>query len=270
MGDSKLPFRSNVLYLYTDGSSFQSPRRGGIGARIIYIDSQGEEQIHDIHSPGYENATNNQMELKACILALEEATRMQLTHGKSRIIIRTDSQYVADNYTTAMFEWSQNRWFRRSGAPVLNAGLWKELLKAMKKSGVRVEIHWVKGHAKDEHNRAVDRMAKESAKLATNVRLSLVHVRRKLSDETVEPGSVKMEGQRISIRVFTTEYLPVQNLWKCKYEVVTETSPYYSNVDIVYSSDLLKAGHSYFVQFNDQPDNPRIVKVFRELRDDPE
>lgn len=84
-------FRENVLYIYTDGSSLQSPRRGGIGIRFINVDANGEEQVQDVQSPGYKGATNNQMELKACVMAIEEAMRLQLTKGVTRIIIRTDS-----------------------------------------------------------------------------------------------------------------------------------------------------------------------------------
>ena len=261
-----MPFRENVLYIYTDGSSLQSPRRGGIGYRLIYVDDQGEEQYQDFLSPGYKDATNNRMELKACVLALEEAIRLGLHSGKSRIIIRTDSTYVSNHYKKAMFEWSKNRWFRQSGAPVLNTDEWKDLLKAMKKAGVRVDFEWVKGHSKDEHNRAVDRLARKSARMATKTPLSLVSVRRKLTDESFNLGSVKMEGQKISIRVITTEYLRVHRLWKCKIEVITKSSKYYPNVDLVYSEELIKAGHSYYVQFNDEPDNPRIKRIFWEIK----
>lgn len=258
-------FRENVLYIYTDGSSLQSPRRGGIGIRFIYVGLNGEEQIQDIQSPGYKGATNNQMELKACVMALEEAVRLQFTLGATRIIIRTDSTYIVNNYRKAMFEWSANRWCRRSGAPVLNAELWKRLLRVMKAAGTRVDFEWVKGHSKDEHNRAVDRMAKQSAIMATQAPLSLVHVRRKLTDESVNLGSVQMRGQRVSIRIISTEYLKLQKVWKCKYEVISKGSVDYLNVDIIISDELLKAGHSYYVQLNDDTSNPRVRKVFWEI-----
>jgi ribonuclease HI len=205
------------------------------------------------------------MELKAIVVALEEAKRLHLINGISRIIVRTDSAYVVDNYRKAMFEWSSNRWLRRSGAPVLNADLWKQLLKAMKNTGTRVDIEWVKAHSKDEHNRAVDRMARQSARIADKPPLSLVHVRRKLSEESVDPGSVAMLGQRISIRIITTEYLSVHKLWRCKYEVVSRASPFYLKVDFIISDQLLKSGHAYYVRVNRDSANPRIVKVFREI-----
>lgn len=258
-------FRQNVLYIYTDGSSLRTPRRGGFAIRFIYVDTNGEDQVQDIESPGHLNATSNQMELKACVFALEEAMRLHLTTGVTRIIIRTDSLYVADNYKKAMFEWSSNRWIRRSGAPVLNADIWKELLKAMKNARVRVEFEWIRGHSRDEHNIAVDRMARRSAQAAARAPLSVVHVRRKLSDKSVERGIVQMRGQRLSIRIISTEYLNVQKIWKLKYEVISRRSDDYMSVDIIFSDALLKAGHSYYVRVNDDTNNPRIVKVFREI-----
>lgn len=233
--------------------------------RFVTVDTDGGELIQDVQLPGHLNATNNQMELKACVVGLKEAVRLFQIHGVSRIIIRTDSMYVAENYQTAMFQWSRAQWFRRSGAPVLNADLWKDLLKAMRDTGVRVDIEWVRGHSKDEHNRAVDKMAKRSAKAAWEEPLSAVHVRRKLSAHVVDPGSVEMNGQRMSIRIISSEPLKVQKLWKCKYEVMTKTSDFYALVDIIYSDELLSPGHTYYVQVNDQTANPRVLKVFREI-----
>lgn len=207
------------------------------------------------------------MEIMACAVGLEEAMDSGLTTGMTRIIIRSDSMYVVDNLPKAKFEWPNTRWHRRGGAPVLNAQEWKRLNRVMQKVGVRVDVEWVRGHSKDEHNKAADRLAKQAARVPHNQPLSMVHVRRKLSDESVELGSVKMLGQRISIRVITTEYLKVQKIWKCKYEILTKSSPYYMKVDALFSDELLAAGHSYYVQLNKEQENPRVVKVFREITD---
>ena len=108
-------------------------------------------------------------------------------------------------------------------------------------------------------------MARQSAKIPINRPISIVHVRRKLTSETVDIGSVEMYGQRISIRVITSEYLKIQKLSKYKYEVTSKNSRFYGNVDIIFWNDLLKVGHSYFVKVNSNTSNPRIEKVFREL-----
>lgn len=61
----------DALNVYTDGSSYSGPRTGGIGIRFITIDEHGNEKILDIEEPGFNGATNNQMELYACIQALK-------------------------------------------------------------------------------------------------------------------------------------------------------------------------------------------------------
>ncbi|MEK6256367.1 MAG: ribonuclease HI [Chloroflexota bacterium] len=255
----------DALNIFTDGSSLQSPRAGGIGIRYITIDSSGDELIQDIQSPGYKNATNNQMELQACIFALSEAVRLKMLLGLNRVVVYSDSQYLVENYKKAMFRWPKKQWCLESGRPVLNADLWKQLVKNIKKTGVIVDFKWVKGHSKNVHNRAADKMARGSAKFAFNKPLSLVHVRRKLSSESVDIGSVDMLGQRISIRIITSEYLKVQQISKYKYEVISEKSKYKWNVDIIFSEHNMEVGHSYYVRVNDETSNPRVEKIFKEL-----
>jgi ribonuclease HI len=222
--------------------------------------------VEDLAIPGYRGATNNQMELQAPILALREAKQRGLADGMRRIVIHTDSMYVCDNYKRAMFEWPRTRWAKRGGAPVLNAELWKDLVKAIKASGCVVEFRWVKGHRTDPYNKTVDKLAKRSAKDATQAPLAQVSVRRKRTREMVQTGAVPITGQRLSIRVITCEYLRVQQVWKYKYEVMSRRNPKFGKVDWVYSSrDLLRDGHSYHVRLNDDPAYPQVLKLFREL-----
>jgi ribonuclease HI len=93
----------NALNIYTDGSSLPHPRSGGIGIRFVTYDARGEEVTDDIEVPGYKNATNNQMELYACVAALKEALRYRDLTPFDSIAIYTDSRYVVDNYRKAMF-----------------------------------------------------------------------------------------------------------------------------------------------------------------------
>lgn len=256
-----------ALNIYTDGSSYSSPRTGGIGIIFVRTDASGKEVETDSVHPGYRGATNNQMELQASILALREVKQRNLAHGVSRIVIHTDSMYVCENYKRAMFEWAKRRWARRGGAPVLNAGLWKDLVKSIRATDCIVEFRWVKGHRTDPYNKAVDKLAKRSARDATQAPLTQVSVRRKRTRETVQPGVVSMLGQRLSIRVITCEYLHVQHVWKYKYEVVSKNSAFFRKVDWVYSQRdmLLRDGHSYHVRLNDDQRYPQVLKVFREL-----
>lgn len=257
------------LNIYTDGSSFQGPRRGGVGIRFVTVDENGNERIEDYPLPGFPGASNQQMELAAPIEALKLIVlRQVLDIDRFRhVVIWTDSMYLVNGYDSALFTWQSNGWMTREGNPVAHAKLWKELLKLAFRTGKRVEFKWVKGHKKSSHNKAVDKLAKGSARDQRNRPLSIVKVRRKHTSKAVEVGSVQMEGQRATIRIITDEYLAPQKMNKYKYEVISRASPYRGHVDLIYSSaDIyLSAGHTYYIRFNDDTKQPRVVKVFREV-----
>jgi len=263
-------YDDDALIIYTDGSSLPSPRRGGTGIRFVKINEIGNEVSEDIVSPfGYEGATNNQMELQAPITALKEALKRDLSPF-SKILIKTDSQYVANNFKTAVFQWSQQRWLNRNGKPILNAVQWKELVKTVNKiyqqTGKRVEFEWVKGHAKDMHNKAVDKSAKKVAECRSTNRVSIVKARRKKFKETkADPGCVKMQGQRISIYIVNDQYLSIQKVYYYRYQVISIHSPFYKYTDFIYSEILLSAGHFYYGKFHKDDKNPRVIVKFREI-----
>lgn len=260
----------DAMNVYTDGSSFSHPRSGGIGIRLVFVNQEGLEEVEDISPPGFAGATNNEMELYACIEGIKQAMHHPAFNSFDYIVIHTDSQYVSDNYKKAIYEWPKLKWCNYHGRPVANVELWKRLttmLMALHRRRKRFEFCWVEGHSKEKHNKAADKLAKESAKKAINPPLSVVKVRRKLSSKSVEPGCVPMLGQTLSIRVITEYNLKTQRLFKYKYEVVSEDSPYFGNIDIVFAerSIILRATHCYSVKFNDNPNNPRIIEVIEEL-----
>jgi hypothetical protein len=123
----------------------------------------------------------------------------------------------------------------------------------------------VKGHSKDQHNKAADKLAKKSAKNPLNKPLSIVNVRRKKTAKSVEIGSVEMRRQRLVIRIITSEYLNTQRTNRYKYEVLSKGSKYFGNVDIIFSKETLKAGHHYEVSVNKNTCNPIIMRVLREI-----
>ena len=213
--------------------------------------------------PGYKNGTNNQMELKACLVALKESSKFE--REWPQIIIRTDSKYVADNYLKAIYQWQKDGWMRHDGAPVLNAEMWKELAKLMKEAGCRVNIEKVKAHEDDEYNKQVDKLARDSARRASHDPLYVVNVRRKKTPIKFVAGSVVMEGQTMSIRIVTAGHLKLQNLYRYKYEVLSMESPYFNVTDTAVSDRALLAEHHYSVRFNKEKGNPRIIEVYSEL-----
>ena len=260
----------SAINIYTDGSSFSHPRTGGIGIRLVFVNEEGVEEIEDISPPGFTGATNNEMELCACIEGIKRAMHHPAFNSFRLIAIHTDSLYLLENYKRAIYDWPRLKWCNYYGKPVANVELWKKLVRMLKALGryqKKFEFYWVEGHSKDKHNKAADRLAKESAKRATNPPLSVVKVRRKLSSRSVEPGCVPMLNQTLSIRIITEYNLKPQKLLKYKYEVISEDSPYFGNIDFVYAErrTMLRATHRYSVQFNDNANNPRIAEVIEEL-----
>ncbi len=258
--------RKNCLYMYTDGSSYQKPRKGGMGIRYVYLDDSETEHRIDLDVSGYEGGTNNQMELKAVIKGLSELKKHAIPIKYNFIEVRTDSRYVVDNKNIAINTWSKQKWLNQHGRPIENASLWKELIKILISVKCRVEFKWVKGHSKDSDNIAVDQLAKKSAKSLLNSPLNVVKLRRKKSKRLTRRGSVEMMGQRVSIHIINEEYMRLQKICKYRYEIISKGSAYFGNIDIIYS-DLhhLKAGHKYLVTFNKDSKNPRILKMIREI-----
>lgn len=260
----------DTLNIYTDGSSYSSPRAGGIGIVFVIVNSAGDEEvINEFDYPGYRQATNNEMELEACIKGLEEALNQAALQQYKNISIHTDSRYIVDNYKSAMFEWPKTKWKSGlSGRPILHVAQWKRIVKLLKQASQnrrKVKVNWVKGHSKDKYNKAADKRAKKSAKNPLNNPLSTVSVRRKKTLKTVEIGSIKMRGQRLMIHIITTEYLSTHRLWKYKYEVISKKSKYVENVDIIFFTELLRDGHCYVVVLNKDTANPRITRVLDEV-----
>ena len=263
----------DALNIYTDGSMFSSPRAGGIGIVFVIISDAGDAQVvKEFDRPGYQQSTNQEMELEACIAALEEALDDERLAQYSRIEIFTDSQYVAQGHKSAKFVWPKTQWTsRETGRPILHVQQWKRLLRLLKRAEQarrRVNIQWVKGHKQNPYNKAADKAAKRSAKNPLNRPLSTVSVRRKKSTKKTEIGSVKMQAQQLIVRIITAQFLSSPHrLWKYKYEVLSPESDFFGNVDEIFSEIYMRDGHEYEVRFNDNTGNPRIVEVLRDLKD---
>ncbi len=135
--------------IYTDGSCLGNPGPGGYGVILSYGDKQ--KQL----SKGYRSTTNNRMELLATIVGLNSLTR------KCDVDIYTDSQYVKNGITTWIHSWKKKHWKTSANKAVKNVDLWKELDTASGKH--KVNWHWVKAHAGNELNEAVDALAREAA-----------------------------------------------------------------------------------------------------------
>jgi ribonuclease HI len=141
--------RKNVL-IYTDGSCLGNPGPGGYGAVLIYNENRKEL------AQGYLKTTNNRMEMRAVIAALESLKE------PCDVTLYTDSQYVKNAITKKWLEnWQKNGWKTAAKKPVKNKDLWIQFLPLIKKHNV--DFRWVKGHAGHPENERCDELARTAA-----------------------------------------------------------------------------------------------------------
>ncbi len=135
--------------IYTDGSCLGNPGPGGYGVVLRYQQHQKEM------SAGYQQTTNNRMELLAAIVGLESLKQ------PCDVDLTTDSQYVRLGITQWLANWKKNNWKTSQKEPVKNQDLWRRLDAACQ--GHTVHWHWVKGHAGHPENERCDELARVAA-----------------------------------------------------------------------------------------------------------
>ena len=140
-----------MIKIYTDGACKGNPGIGGWGALLVH-----NEQSIEIFD-GELETTNNRMELKAVIEALNHATSMN-----DDVQIYTDSSYVQKGIQEWIHNWKKNGWRSSNKRPVKNQDLWQELDTL--NSNLKVDWFWVKGHAGHPGNERADFLANEGVK----------------------------------------------------------------------------------------------------------
>lgn len=106
--------------------------------------------------------TSNRAELRAAIAALE--FRVWAGEGWKRLVIATDSEYVALGATSWVHGWKHKGWKTCGGTPVKNRDLWESLLELVSKhAGMGLEVlFW---RIPRSLNQVADREAKRGAEM---------------------------------------------------------------------------------------------------------
>lgn len=137
-----------MLRVATDGSSLGNPGPGG----WAWVTEDGKEDW-----AGARNSTNNRMELRAVIEALESLSSGELT-------IVTDSEYVVNVFTQWLEGWRSRGMRTSRGKPVENQDLIERAARLLE--GRDVEFEWVRGHAGHPLNERADKLANDAARRA--------------------------------------------------------------------------------------------------------
>ena len=121
------------IIIYTDGSCFPNPGPGGYGAVIIYPDKK-EKWI----SGGFNNTTNNRMELFAVIKSIE------IFKKPCNIFLYSDSEYIINGISRWLDNWIKHRKVMK------NMDLWRIIYDFKQKHNIITG--WVRGHSGNKYN----------------------------------------------------------------------------------------------------------------------
>jgi ribonuclease HI len=135
------------VVIFTDGGCSGNPGPGGYAFIVLLPDRE------IVGSGGEAATTNNRMELRAVIAALEEVERAS---PGAAVVLNTDSQYVKNGITSWINSWKRNGWRTADKKAVKNRELWEELDAVAAR--VKPAFKWVKGHAGIEQNERCDAM----------------------------------------------------------------------------------------------------------------
>jgi ribonuclease HI len=142
----------NVI-ISTDGGCSGNPGPGG-WAFVMRLQAHDGAKDEILGSGGEANTTNNRMELRAVISALEEAERRLAGASGAQVLVHTDSQYVKNGITSWIANWKRNGWRTADKKSVKNQELWEELDAVAAR--VKPAFKWVKGHAGVDGNERCD------------------------------------------------------------------------------------------------------------------
>ncbi|MDR1618447.1 MAG: ribonuclease HI [Treponema sp.] len=169
------------LKIFTDGGCSGNPGPGGWAYVITADKGDGTAVAILAEKWGAEgDTTNNRMELRAVIAALEAVPGLPAAAGPEagpeagpaagpaavlnaaavRITVVTDSQYVQKGITQWVHNWKKNDWQTADRKPVKNRDLWEHLDRLS--SGMTLHWAWVRGHTGNELNERCDRMVQRA------------------------------------------------------------------------------------------------------------
>lgn len=135
---------SKKVHIYTDGACSGNPGKGGYGIVMEWVGKPYTKEF----SKGFQNTTNNRMELMAVIVALEK-----LRSDKFDVTVFSDSKYVVDAVEKKwVFGWEKKGFKDKK-----NVDLWKRFLKVYRRHNVNFE--WIKGHNDHAQNERCDELA---------------------------------------------------------------------------------------------------------------
>ena len=140
--------------LYTDGATSKNGYAGAVGGAAFALLIDGKHAFD--WSMKVEPATNNICEMLAVINACEKVSNLMNEFDKA--VIYSDSAYIINCYNQFWWKaWLHNNWVNSKKEPVKNKEFWEKLIPYF--TDPRIQFKKVKGHAGNEWNEYVDKLA---------------------------------------------------------------------------------------------------------------
>lgn len=267
--------KENILYVFTDWASRsvfserfnkKTGRFWGKWILIVYYDKNlnlVEENESDNIS--YIGATNNDMELEACVDALKIVCYRDL-EDFIKVVIVTDSQFVKEWAYRAERVRPKTKRSWITWEPIKHVEQRKQLIKYKRKIYEKqkkwVEFDWVKAHDGNEFNEKADESAVKWAR--SEIRMSWTKTIPRSKFLKSKPGRFDMAWQKVLIHIIWTTWFKQQKINKYKYEVVSRDNPYFKLTNDAYYEGYLSAKKIYKVEFGKDDKTRFIVDVISE------
>lgn len=136
---------------HADGSALGNPGPAGWAAILAYPDGSRRTL-----SGSEGHSTNNRMELMAATQALAGV------EDDVPFVLFLDSEYVVRGATVWRPRWEAKGWRNANNKPVANRDLWERLFEVLDARPLAA-LNWVRGHAGNELNEVVDKLARAEA-----------------------------------------------------------------------------------------------------------
>ena len=147
---------------YTDGAcSGNGTKHSSGGFGVVCVDEDTNTLLYQ-YQEFQADTTNNRMEMSAIIHALIQAYNQPFT--QTAPIIKSDSAYAVNTFTSWMYNWARNGWQRSGNKTPENLDLVKQFYQLQQEGKVCVLQH-IRGHNNIQWNECCDKLATGKLKI---------------------------------------------------------------------------------------------------------
>lgn len=147
--------------IYTDGACSGNGKDVNFGGLGMVVVKNSEIVIE--FKKGYNNTTNNIMELSAVYYAIALAKKIISKDKLTIVEVYSDSEYVVNSINRWMDNWEKRGWKTSGNKPVKNLELMRSIYDLMQFER-QIKVFKIDGHAGHLYNEKADRLAVSARK----------------------------------------------------------------------------------------------------------